>query len=98
MKPLWHSRKDKAFTLVEMLVVIAIIGILAALLLPALGKGKERARRIQCISNLNELGIGFQIFAHDHGSKFPMQVPISDGGSMEFVTAGESIGNSNPFY
>jgi prepilin-type N-terminal cleavage/methylation domain-containing protein/prepilin-type processing-associated H-X9-DG protein len=96
MKPLWQGRKDRAFTLIELLVVIAIIAILAALLLPALSKGKDRARRIQCISNLNEIGVGFQIFAHDHGSKFPMQVPIADGGSMEYVTAGESI--NGPFY
>src|SRR6185437_13718043 len=96
MKPRWHSRKDRAFTLIELLVVIAIIAILAALLLPALSKGKDRARRIQCISNLNEIGLGFQIFSHDHGGKFPMQVPIAEGGSMEYVTAGENI--NGPFY
>jgi prepilin-type N-terminal cleavage/methylation domain-containing protein len=91
MKPLWHNRKARAFTLIELLVVIAIIAILAALLLPVLTRGKQRAQRIQCIGNLNELGIAFQIFAHDHGGRFPMEVPTSEGGSEEFVTAGESI-------
>jgi len=98
MKPLRRNRKDEGFTLVELLVVIAIIAILAALLLPALSRGKARALRIQCIANLNEVGTGFQIFAHDHNSKYPMQVPISDGGSQEYVAAGESIGNGTPFY
>jgi prepilin-type N-terminal cleavage/methylation domain-containing protein/prepilin-type processing-associated H-X9-DG protein len=86
-----HRRKTRAFTLVEMLVVIAIIGVLAAILLPALTRGKQRAQRIQCISNLKEIGTAFQMFAHDHRSNFPMQVPVADGGSEEYVTAGTSI-------
>lgn len=96
MKTLWHGRKPRAFSLVEMLVVIAIIAILAALLLPALSRGKQRAQRIQCISNLQEIGTAFQMFSHDHGGKFPMQLPQSEGGSEEFVTAGLNI--SGTFY
>jgi prepilin-type N-terminal cleavage/methylation domain-containing protein/prepilin-type processing-associated H-X9-DG protein len=91
MKSLWQSQKNRAFTLVELLVVIAIIGILAALLLPALLRGKQRAQRIECIGQLKQLGTAFQIFAHDHRSRFPMQTPISEGGSQEYVTAGHNI-------
>jgi prepilin-type N-terminal cleavage/methylation domain-containing protein len=86
------NRQACAFTLVELLVVIAIIGILAALLLPALSKGQGRAKRIVCENNLRQTGIAFISFSHDHNSKFPMQVPMAEGGSQEFVQNGYLAG------
>ncbi len=67
-----------AFTLVELLVVVAIIAILAAMLLPALTQAKERGRRAICMSNLRQLGIGLQLYAGDNNdSVLPNDVPIA---------------------
>ncbi len=78
--------------MIEMLCVIGIIAILAALLLPALNQGKSGAKRIQCVGNLKQAGIAFHSFAHDHRGRFPMQLPTRDGGSEEFVKSGYRVG------
>src|SRR5262245_49951567 len=63
--------KQAAFTLTELLVMIAIIAVLASLLLPALSKAKEKGREIRCVSNIRQLGLAFHFYLGDFNDTFP---------------------------
>jgi type II secretory pathway pseudopilin PulG len=84
-------RSKPGFTLVALLVIIAVLAILVAMLLPALAGAHDRARRIQCVNNLKQSGIAFRIWADDNSNLYPMTVSTNQGGTMEFDTGANTF-------
>jgi prepilin-type processing-associated H-X9-DG protein/prepilin-type N-terminal cleavage/methylation domain-containing protein len=65
------SFSHSSFTLLELLVVIAMISVLAALMTPALANARAKARQVQCSSNLRQVGLAFHMYADEHGDYYP---------------------------
>lgn len=101
-----------AFTLIELLTVIAIIGILAAILIPVVGAVRDKARVSVCLSNLRQLGGAVHLYALDHADRTPPQrnpntgsydfnVGVYTGGSGDLRTIGwlmsSEVGGRSPY-
>ncbi len=78
----------RAFTLIELLVVIAIIAILAAILFPVFAQAKVAAKKVVCLSNLKQIGIGQMMYVTDYDGRYPAwaaNVPPINGGNTIFM-------------
>jgi prepilin-type N-terminal cleavage/methylation domain-containing protein/prepilin-type processing-associated H-X9-DG protein len=78
-----RNKSVQAFTLIELLVVIAIIAILAAILFPVFQKVRENARRTSCLSNEQQLGLGFTQYTQDYDEQYPAGVIAGTGPGLK---------------
>lgn len=81
--------RRRAFTLVELLVVIGVMGILAGILLPALARAKSRGNSAYCLNNLRQFGLALQMYAGDHDDALPYNMGTE--GIRRTVAAGEYL-------
>jgi prepilin-type N-terminal cleavage/methylation domain-containing protein/prepilin-type processing-associated H-X9-DG protein len=72
--------KHRAFSLAELLVVVGVIAVLAALLLPTVGRAREAGRRVVCLGNLRQFGAAFRMYAADNADLFPFSAGLGEPG------------------
>jgi prepilin-type processing-associated H-X9-DG protein/prepilin-type N-terminal cleavage/methylation domain-containing protein len=87
---------ETGFTLLELLVVVAIIGILAALLLPVISRSKQKAHQIRCVGNLRQLGIGLQNFLVENHAYPSFIGPINSDNPGFWISQLQSGGFDRP--
>ena len=90
MKPRCSNQSYRALTLVEVVVIITILAFFAVILLPALQPAKRKGGS-NCVNNLKEIGLAYQVWAGDNNGKFPMEVSATNGGALELAATGNAV-------
>jgi type II secretory pathway pseudopilin PulG len=90
MKPRRANQRNQALTLVEVVVVIAVLMIMAALAMPFYAANRHWHERLDCVNNLKLINLAFQTWAENKGNKFPMEISVVNGGAQELVAMGNT--------
>ena len=80
-----QTRQTTAMTMIELAIVIVVVTILAVIALSSGSHGHVSGPRIACVNNLKQIGLSFRVWALDNQDRFPMQVSITNGGTMELI-------------
>jgi hypothetical protein len=88
MKPRLSNQQTTALTLMDVLVIIAVLAVLWVLLAALSVPAYEKARKINCLSNLKQIGIAYRLWEGNNNGKYPMVVSVTNGGAMELVATG----------
>jgi prepilin-type N-terminal cleavage/methylation domain-containing protein len=91
MKNRHTTNRIRGMTLIEVLVVIAVIALLAAIFLPKPSLPLRNVSRINCVNNLKQIGLAFRIWEGDNGDKYPMQYAMTNNDAMK------SLGDGNAY-
>jgi len=91
MKLRCSNQKDRALTLVEALVVIVLLLFLVVLILPSFAPTHHvYSKRINCVNNLKQLGLAYRIWAGDNNGRYPMEISVTNGGTLELVNTSDA--------
>jgi len=82
------QRRTHGLTLIEVMIVVAVLAVLLALLLPAMRSQGGQAQRINCVNNLKQIALSHRQWALDNNDRYPMKVSNTNGGAMESVEQG----------
>ena len=84
------TRRIRGFTRVELLVIISVLALLAAMVFPALNAAKAIKQRINCVNNLKQIGLAFRVWEGDNYDKYPMEVYATNQAMMKLVGSGNA--------
>lgn len=77
-----------AFSVLELMIVVAVLALLVVLFLPRWMAQHRRSSLLSCVNNQKQIGLAFRTWALDNNDRYPMQVPVTNGGTLELISAG----------
>ena len=87
----WRPKLSRGFSVTELLIIVATVVLLAAVFLPGyLSPAKPRSKRLNCTNHMKQIGLAFRCWSLDNNERFPMQLSVTNGGTME-LAAGRAV-------